>query len=128
MAPCWMGSKPSGKSRCTAGQVQTQLAIFRISISLLLKTHAMTRRKERNTNCCTLPLALILSFMLFQPLAGAFAQNTFVKGGINISSVAGIEEKGSLTGFHVGVGGIKQFSSRLGVKHELIFSQQGTRI
>lgn len=66
--------------------------------------------------------------MLFQPLAGAFAQNTFVKGGINISSIAGIEEKGSLTGFHVGVGGIRQFSSRLGLKHELIFSQQGTRI
>lgn len=88
----------------------------------------MTRTKDRKTNLGALPLPLFLSLILFQPLSGAFAQNTLIKAGINISSIAGIEEQGSLTGYHVGVGGVKELSSRLGINHELIFSQQGTRI
>lgn len=61
-------------------------------------------------------------------MAMAFGQNTFVKGGINVSSVAGLRENGSLIGYHVGIGGIKEFSSNLSLKHELIFSQQGTKV
>lgn len=60
-------------------------------------------------------------------MAHTFGQNTLLKAGINFSSVAGVAESGSLTGYHVGIGGLKSFSENIGLKTELIFSQQGTQ-
>jgi hypothetical protein len=70
----------------------------------------------------------LLLLILFQPIANANGQNTLIKGGINVSSLAGIAEQRSLIGYHVGIGGMKELSSRLALKYELIFSQQGTKV
>ena len=71
---------------------------------------------------------ILLFLILFQPVSMAVAQNTLVKGGINISSLTDLPEKSFLIGYHIGIGGIKDVSDKLGLKYELIFSQQGTEI
>lgn len=71
---------------------------------------------------------LLLVLIFFQPLTSALGQNIFLKGGINVSSIAGVPEERSLIGYHVGIGGIRDISSNFSIRHELIFSQQGTRV
>ena len=67
-----------------------------------------------------------LVLALFFIVTSLQAQTTFLKGGLNISSVAGLQEPNSLVGYHFGVGGIKSFSENFSLKHEFIFSMQGT--
>jgi hypothetical protein len=87
---------------------------------------AITKPKDRKSGAQHLRLLLLL--MLFQPVTNAYGQNTLIKGGINLASLAGIPEQGSLVGYHIGIGGMKELSGHLALKSELIFSQQGTKL
>lgn len=67
---------------------------------------------------------VIVFFALTLP---ASAQNTFIKAGFNRSSLSGPGSRSPLSGYNIGVGGLKTFSPKLSLKHELIFSLQGTK-
>ena len=73
-------------------------------------------------------LRSLLFAVLFQSMTQALGQSTFIKGGINLSSLAGLSETGSLVGYHFAVGGLKPLSDNLSIKHELVFSKQGTKV
>jgi len=71
---------------------------------------------------------LFFLIFLFYPLTNVSGQGTSVKAGINVSSITGIGEVSTLIGYHVGVGGVKNLSDILSIRHELILSQQGTKL
>lgn len=89
--------------------------------NLLVKTQSFTLRRTKY-------LRYLLLVVLAQPMAQAVGQDIFVKGGVNISSIAGLPETSSLIGYHIGVGGMKAISGNLSLKHELFLSQQGTKV
>ena len=70
----------------------------------------------------------LVSILVYCSLTNASGQGTSVKAGINVSSIAGIHEVSTLIGYHVGIGGVKELSDILSIRHELIFSQQGTKV
>lgn len=70
----------------------------------------------------------LVVLMLCQPVTNLLAQNTLIKAGINISSLAGLEEQGDLIAYHIAVGGLKNISDNVSLKHELIFSVQGSKL
>src|SRR5687768_5374478 len=88
----------------------------------------MTKHKYLKKSPGAQHFRLFLLLILFQPTANVHGQNTFIKGGINVSSVAGLPEQSSLIGYHLGIGGMKGVSGNLSLKYELIFSQQGTKV
>lgn len=78
---------------------------------------------------CLLPyLRYVFFLILFQPAMLVLGQNTFLKGGVNVSSVAGLREHSSLIAYHIGIGGLKDLSNKLSLKHEVNFSLQGAKM
>lgn len=87
----------------------------------------MTENKDPKKSVDLFYLPLLFSLLLF-PLTDTWAQNTLIKAGINVSSVAGVAEKSSMIGYHIGIGGMKPVLDKVALKYELVFSQQGSQV
>lgn len=72
-------------------------------------------------------MRLLFTIIISLSVTGSTVAQTFIKGGLNVASVAKVDDSRPLFSFHLGVGGVKNLNKVLSIKPEFIFSGQGLK-